>query len=93
MGFRDAGNGLADAAAKLVAEGTPSVDRLRCEEEIETTEHVLLRCPARQYATESFPATLDLRSAWYNATATEMLATFVQRTLTAYPLGSTPLRS
>ena len=64
------GNGLADAAAKLVTEGTPSgsVDRQLCEEEIETTEHVLLRCPARQYAAGSSPATLDLRSAWYNAT-------------------------
>ena len=34
----------------------------RCEEEIETTVHVLLRCPARQYARGSFPETLDLKS-------------------------------
>ena len=27
----------------------------RCEEEIETTEHALLRCPARQYARGPFP--------------------------------------
>ena len=39
---------------------------------------------------ESFPETLDLKSAWYDATATEMLSTFVQRTLTAYPPGFTP---
>ena len=63
---------------------------LRCEEDIETTEHALLCCPARQYARESFPETLDLKSAWYDATATGMLATFVQRTLTAYPPGFTP---
>ena len=62
----------------------------RCEEEIETTEHALLRCPARQYARESFPETLDLKSAWYDATATETLAKFVRRTLTAYPPGFTP---
>ena len=35
----------------------------RCEEEIETTEHALLRCSARQYARGSFPETLDLKSA------------------------------
>ena len=59
----------------------------RCEEEIETTEHAMLRCPVCQYARGSFPETLDLKSAWYDA---EMLATFVQRTLTAYPPGFTP---
>ena len=35
----------------------------RCEEEIETTEHALLLCLARQYARESFPETLNLKSA------------------------------
>ena len=59
----------------------------RCEEEIETTEHALLRCPARQYARGSFPETLDRKSAWYGATATELLAKFVRRTPTAYPPG------
>ena len=62
----------------------------RCGKEIETTEHALLRCPARQYAREAFPETMDLKSAWYDATATEMLAKFVHRTLTAYPPGFTP---
>ena len=62
----------------------------RCEEEIETTEHALLRCPARQYARGSFPETLDLKSAWYDTAAIEMLAAFVQRTLTAYPPGFIP---
>ena len=62
----------------------------RCEEEIETTEHALLRCPARQYARGSFPETLDLKSACYDTTTIEMLAAFVQRTLTAYPPGFTP---
>ena len=62
----------------------------RCEEEIETTEHALLRCPARQYARGPFPEALNLISAWIDATATEMLAAFVRRTLTAYPLGFTP---
>ena len=61
----------------------------RCEEEVETTKHALLRCPARQYVRGSFPETLDLKSAWYHATATEILAAFVGRTLTAYPQGST----
>ena len=56
-------------------------------EEIETTEHALLRCPARQYARGSFPETLDLKYAWYDATATEMLAEFARRTFTAYPPG------
>ena len=56
----------------------------RCEEEIETTEHALLRCPARQHARGSFPETLDLKSAWYDTTTVEMHAAFVQRTLTAY---------
>ena len=62
----------------------------RREEEIETTEHALLRCSARQYARGSFPETLDLKSALYDSTATEMLAKFVRRTLTAYPPGFTP---
>ena len=62
----------------------------RCEEGIETTEHALLRCPARQYVRGSFPETLDLRSAWYDSTATEMLAKFVRPTLTACPPGFTP---
>ena len=62
----------------------------RCEEEIEAAEHALLRCPARQYARGSLSGTLDLKSAWYDTTAIEMLAAFVQRTLTAYPPGFTP---
>ena len=45
-----------------------------CEEEIETAEHALLRCPARQYT----PEALDLKSAWYDTTTVEMLAAFVQ---------------
>ena len=51
----------------------------RCEEEVETNEHAILRCPARQYARGSFPEILDLRSAWYDATETEILAKFVRR--------------
>ena len=51
-----------------------------------------LRCPARQYARGSFPETLDLKSTCYDATATEMLAAFVNRTLTAYPRASPPRR-
>ena len=70
--------------------GHPNWHRPRCEEEIETAEHALLRCPARQYSRGSFPETLDLKSAWYDTTAIEMLAAFVQRTLTAYPPGFTP---
>ena len=62
----------------------------RCEEEVETTEHAILRFPARQYARGSFPETLDLKSACYDATAIEMLAKFVRRTRTAYPPGFTP---
>ena len=62
----------------------------RYEEETETTEHALLHCPAHQYARGSFPKTLGLKSAWYDATETEMLAKFVRRTLTTYPLGFTP---
>ena len=38
------------------------------------------------------PETLDLRSTWYDATATEMLAEFVNRTLNAYPGASPPRR-
>ena len=49
-----------------------------------SAHHALLRYPARQYARGSFPETLDLKSTWYDATATEMLAAFVNRTLTAY---------
>ena len=52
----------------------------RCEEEVETTENAILRCPTRQYARGSFPETLDLKSAWYDATVTEILAKFVRRT-------------
>ena len=61
----------------------------RCEEEIETTEHAILRCPARQYARGSFPETLDLKSARHDATTIKMLSKFVRRTLTAYPPGFT----
>ena len=38
----------------------------------------------------SFPESLGLKTAWYDATATEMLAKFVHRTFTAYPPGFTP---
>ena len=62
----------------------------RCEKEIEITEHALLRCPARQYVMGPFSEALDLKSAWCDATATEMLAKFVRRTFTAYPPGLTP---
>ena len=34
--------------------------------------------------------TLGLKSAWYDATATEMLTKFVHRALTVYPPGFTP---
>ena len=64
----------------------------RCEEETETTEHALLRCPARQYARGSFPETLDLKSAWYDTTTVEMVAAFVQHTLTAYSPRFNPTR-
>ena len=50
-----------------------------------------LRYPARQYARGSFPETLDLKSTWYDATSTEMLAAFVNRNLTAY-LRASPSR-
>lgn len=56
---------------------------LQCEE-VESTEHALFRCPARQYVGGFFPETPGLKSAWYDATAIEMLAAFVQRTLAAY---------
>ena len=49
-----------------------------------------LRRPARQYARGSFPETLDLKSTWYDATVTEMLAASVNRTLTAFPRASPP---
>ena len=51
-----------------------------------------LRCPARQYARGSFLEALDLKSTWYDATATEMLAAFVNRTFTAYRRASSPQR-
>ena len=60
----------------------------RFGEEIEATEHALLGCPAHQYARGSFPETLDLKSAWYDATSAEMLAEFVRRTFTAHPRDS-----
>ena len=62
----------------------------RCEEEIGTVEHALLRCLARQYAGGLFPETLDLKSAWYDTTIVKILAAFVQRTLAAYPPCFTP---
>ena len=62
----------------------------RCEEGIETTERALLRCPVRQYARGSFPETLDLKSAWYDATATEILAEFVRRAFAAYVSSGLP---
>ena len=66
---------------------------LRCEEEIETTEHALLRSPARQHARGPFPETLDLKSAWFDATAIGLLAEFVRRTLTACFRGPPPLKT
>ena len=65
----------------------------QCEEEIETAEHALLRCPCpvRQYALESFPETL--KSAWHDATATETLANFVCRTLMLILRDSPPLKT
>ena len=50
-----------------------------------TTKHALLRCPARQYVRGPFPETLDLKPAWYDTTATKMLAELVRRAPTAYP--------
>ena len=47
-----------------------------------SAHHALLRCPAPQYARGSFPGTLDLKPTGYDATATEMLTAFVNRTLT-----------
>ena len=63
---------------------------LRCEEEIETSEHALLLCPACQYTRGSFTGTLDLKSSLYDHTATKMLAKSVRRTFPAYPSGFTP---
>ena len=47
-------------------------------------------CSAAPPVRGSFPETLDLKSAWYDPTAAEMLAAFVSRTLTAHPPGATP---
>ena len=65
----------------------------RCEEEIETTERALVLCLTRQYARGSFPRTLDLKFAWYDVTATEMLVQYVRRTFTAYLPGFTAPRA
>ena len=46
--------------------------------------------PRVSYSMWSFPETLDLKSAWYDATITELLAKFVRPTLTAYLPGFTP---
>ena len=62
----------------------------QCEAEIESIKHALLCCPAHQSARGSFLETLDLKSAWCDTIATGMLPEFVQRTLAAYPLSSTP---
>ena len=70
----------------------PLVFVYRAQHAPASAHHALLRCPARQYARGSFPETLDLKSTWYDATATEMLAAFVNRTLTAYPRASPPRR-
>ena len=79
---------LPPGPSELASPGTGALPTV--QEEVETTRHAILRCPAHQYARESFPETLDLKSAWYDATAIEMLATFVQCTLTACPPGFTP---
>ena len=60
------------------------------EEEIESTEHALLRCPARQYARGSVPETLDLKSAWYDTTTIKVLAAFVEHTLTTLEVEPRP---
>ena len=57
-----------------------------------SAHHALLRFTARQYARGFFPEALDLKSTWYDATATEILAASVNRTLTAYPRASPPRR-
>ena len=48
--------------------------------------------PCQPIRQEYFPETLDLKPAWYDAIASEMLAEFVHRTLTAYPPGFIPPR-
>ena len=61
---------ISDEAICLLPPGPPQLAPPRtglcprCEEEVEITEHALLRCPARQFARGSFPETLDLKSAW-----------------------------
>ena len=47
--------------------------------EVESTGRALLHCLARKFASGSFPETMDLKSAWYDTTTTEM------RTVTADP--------
>ena len=44
-----------------------------------SAHHALLRCPARQYARGSFPETLDLKSAWYDAAAFPLPRTSVRQ--------------
>ena len=82
-----------DGAGCLLPPGPPQLAPPRPGTLPQTTEQALFRRSAYQYARGSFPETLDLKSAWCDATATEMFAKFVRRTFTPYPQGFAPPRT
>jgi hypothetical protein len=57
----------------------------RCDLELETTEHAILRCPERQYARDNFPKDLHLASAWMSPEQLKIIGDFITRTQTGYP--------
>jgi hypothetical protein len=63
----------------------------RCDEDLESTEHALLHCPARQHARGRFPADLDLGSAWLTPKLLAIIGDFITHTRTGYPPTPPPL--
>jgi hypothetical protein len=62
----------------------------RCDQELETPEHAILRYPERQYARDLFPKDLDLGLAWMSPNELKIIGDFITRTQTGYPPAPSP---
>jgi hypothetical protein len=56
-----------------------------CNMELETMEHALLTCSARDYARDQFPPDLTLAEAWSSPDILKILGNYITYTRTGYP--------
>jgi hypothetical protein len=62
----------------------------RCDEDLETVDHALLECLARQHARDRFPPNLTLAEAWSSPKLLNILGEYITRARTGCPPSPPP---